>query len=114
MDARETIRQFIHEQLMLGSGTPPQDEEELLLSGVVTSLGVVRLISFLEATFGRLIPPEDVTIEHFPASQRWLATWSAAHEPAKPAFDPQPGVDVAGANPAPHCATLYHGLRLSA
>jgi acyl carrier protein len=44
---------------------PIADDQDLLLSGLVDSLGVVRMISFIEQTMEVAIPPEDVTLENF-------------------------------------------------
>lgn len=41
------------------------EEVDLLMSGMVDSLGVTSLIFFIEQEFGVEIPPEDVTIENF-------------------------------------------------
>jgi acyl carrier protein len=65
MDIKEQIKHFItaelagQPQLVLG------DDEDLLLSGLVDSLGVVRLIGFLEDQTGVSIPPGEITIENF-------------------------------------------------
>ncbi|QIE47929.1 acyl carrier protein (plasmid) [Pseudohalocynthiibacter aestuariivivens] len=39
-----------------------QDGDELLLSGLLDSLSVMRLVAFLEMEFGITIPPEDITV----------------------------------------------------
>lgn len=60
------ILQFIHEELLNGSGPVTlQAETDLLASGVVDSLGVMRLVAFLENTFAVTIAHEDVTMENF-------------------------------------------------
>jgi acyl carrier protein len=40
-------------------------DDDLLGSGLVDSLGVMRLIQFIEREFEISVPPEDVTIQHF-------------------------------------------------
>lgn len=40
-------------------------DDDLLGSGTIDSLGVMRLVSFVEAQFGVAVPAGDVTIEHF-------------------------------------------------
>lgn len=47
-----------------------EDEEldvndDLLGSGLIDSLGMMRLIQFIESEFNIAIPPEDMTIENF-------------------------------------------------
>ncbi|MEM7352171.1 MAG: acyl carrier protein [Acidobacteriota bacterium] len=45
--------------------TPLGADDDLLSSGLIDSLGVMRLIRFIEERFGVSIPPADITIEHF-------------------------------------------------
>ena len=40
-------------------------DDELLLEGYIDSLGIIRLVAFMEEEFGMPVPPEDVTIENF-------------------------------------------------
>ncbi|TWU04993.1 acyl carrier protein [Stieleria varia] len=40
-------------------------DTDLLISGLLDSLGVMRLVSFIEKQFAISIPPQDVTIDHF-------------------------------------------------
>jgi acyl carrier protein len=37
----------------------------LLAAGVIDSLGILRLVSFVEEKFGIEVPDEDVTIDNF-------------------------------------------------
>jgi acyl carrier protein len=63
---RNRLRDFIQQELLQQTGAPPLgDEEDLLLSGTVDSLGVMRLVEFLESEFSLEVPPEDITIDHF-------------------------------------------------
>lgn len=39
--------------------------DDLLTSQLVDSLGVIRIVAFLEKTYSLEIPPADVTIENF-------------------------------------------------
>jgi len=60
------ILQFVHEELLNSSGPVTlQSETDLLASGVIDSLGVMRLVAFLENTFAVPIAHEDVTMENF-------------------------------------------------
>ena len=65
MRAKESVRDFIGRQLLLNPAAAPGDDDELLLSGVIDSLAVMRLLAHIETGFGIAIPPEDVVIEHF-------------------------------------------------
>ena len=40
-------------------------DDEIVLDGTVDSLGVTRIVDFIESEFGITIPAEDVTIENF-------------------------------------------------
>ena len=60
---RETIRRFIEVELL--AGQPVEDDEDLLIGGSVDSLGVMRLVAFIEATFGLRVPAGDVRLPNF-------------------------------------------------
>jgi acyl carrier protein len=62
---KDALRQFITTQLLMQPNMALGDDEELLLSGLVDSLGAVRLINFVESDLRVQVPPEDVVIEHF-------------------------------------------------
>lgn len=59
----EDIRTFISNNLL--SGREISLDEDLLVSGLVDSLGVVALVQHLEKVSGQPIPPEHVTLENF-------------------------------------------------
>lgn len=62
----EQVRTFVHEELCNESGTPTFSlDDDLLTTGRVDSLGVMRLIGFLESKYAMSIPMEDITIENF-------------------------------------------------
>ena len=60
---KEAIRGYVVTELL--SGRDVGDQDDLLLSGLVDSLGVMRLIGHLEQQYSIKIPPEDVTIDNF-------------------------------------------------
>ena len=59
----DTLKRFVETELLDGASVEPG--EELLLSGRVDSLGVVRLVVFIERTFGLKVPPGDVKLSNF-------------------------------------------------
>lgn len=62
----DTIRDYITDELLFGlDDVELADDDNLLLSGLLDSLGIMRLVAFLSEEFEAEIPPEDVTIEHF-------------------------------------------------
>jgi acyl carrier protein len=64
MSIRERLASFIGEEL-LDLGEPVNCDENLLADGMVDSLGMLRLVAFIEAEFGTSVPPEDFVIDNF-------------------------------------------------
>ena len=64
MDLEETLQHYIRHELLNGQHDLTTDDN-LLTDGMVDSIGMVRLIGFIEENFGVEIPPEDFTIENF-------------------------------------------------
>lgn len=66
MDNRTILKSFIETDLLAGQGGAQVGYgDDLLLSGLVNSLGVMRLVAFAQERFGVAIPAEDVIIENF-------------------------------------------------
>jgi acyl carrier protein len=65
VELNERIKHFIATEMVGQAQLQIGDDEDLLLSGLVDSLGVVRLIAFLEDETGVSIPPGEITIENF-------------------------------------------------
>ncbi len=64
MTTVESLQHFISKDL-LNVAELVQPDEALLDGGLVDSLGVIRLVEFIESSFQCSIPPEDFTIENF-------------------------------------------------
>lgn len=63
---KKTIIQYISNHLLAGKpNTEVSDTEDLLGSGLVDSMGIMKLINFIESEFEVKVPPEDMTIENF-------------------------------------------------
>ena len=62
---RDTLRGFITDEILNRPDFVLGDEDDLLTSGLVDSLGVVSLVNFIEEETGLDVPPEDVTLENF-------------------------------------------------
>jgi acyl carrier protein len=58
------VRRFLRETLGIDDG-PIGSDTALLTTGIVDSVGLVRLAAMLEGAFGFRIPDRDVTAEHF-------------------------------------------------
>jgi acyl carrier protein len=64
MNTQESIKRFLTTELLRDNKNLSVDDN-LLIGGLVDSLGVMLLISYIEEHFSIHVPPEDVTIEHF-------------------------------------------------
>ena len=58
------ITGFILEELLEDFESIDPDEN-LLADGMIDSLGMVRLVGFIEDELGVSVPPEDFVVEHF-------------------------------------------------
>lgn len=62
---RDQIREFVRESLAEPKGIASFTDTELLTeNGVVDSLGIFRLVAFLEETFGVRISDEEITSQN--------------------------------------------------
>ena len=57
------LRRFIQVELL--NGRSLGDSEDILVNGLVDSMGVMRLVAYIEQQFGLKVPPDDLTIENF-------------------------------------------------
>ena len=65
-DARSTIREFVLDRLAPTSGRSEiADDDDLIDSGIIDSLGIFQLVAFLEESFGVSIGDEEITPENF-------------------------------------------------
>lgn len=61
----ESLAEFIRIELLDDETQKIGAEDDLLLSELLNSLSVTRLVQHLEEQEGIVIPPEDVTLENF-------------------------------------------------
>ena len=62
----QSIIDFITEDIHGGDPTLGlQPEDDLLISGLLGSMDMMRVVEFLERTYGFRVPPEDMAIENF-------------------------------------------------
>jgi acyl carrier protein len=62
---RDRVREFVRESLASPKGiTSFTDTESLTENGIVDSLGIFRLVAFLEDTFGARISDEEITAQN--------------------------------------------------
>jgi acyl carrier protein len=65
VDESARIRNFINEEIMFENDTTILGNDTPLLSGIMDSLGLLQLVSFLEEEFGVEIEANEITAEHF-------------------------------------------------
>jgi acyl carrier protein len=59
------LAQFVRDELLHGRKVNLTDDADLLSAGIVDSLGILRLVAFIEEQFGLKVPDEDVVFENF-------------------------------------------------
>lgn len=59
------ILQFLTVEVLSGQLNDLSASDDLLSTELIDSMGVMRLVAFIEEKSGKKIPPEDVTIENF-------------------------------------------------
>ena len=61
----DQITEYVRTELADDSSLDLDPDLELLMSGIVDSMGAMRLVAFIEKTWEVRIPPQDVTVENF-------------------------------------------------
>lgn len=64
MSTHSILSDYIQKEFIRGR-REVQSSEDLLSSGVLNSLGILKLVSFVEERFDIRIPDEDVVFENF-------------------------------------------------
>jgi len=62
---KEALTTYIKKEILNSPDTQLTDQDDLLGSGLVDSMGLMRIITFIEEEFGITVPPTDMVIEHF-------------------------------------------------
>lgn len=66
INIRQVLIEYIEQQLLSGrSETKVEATDDLMGSGLIDSIGMMRFIRFIEDHFGINVPPEDLVIENF-------------------------------------------------
>ncbi len=65
MDIDRTVERFLIDEILFGSRSSIAPDESLVMSGVLDSLALLRLVSFLEAQFGVTFESDEVIPDHF-------------------------------------------------
>ena len=66
MNTQETLKQYLTKELLNAhTNLDLTEDDNLLTGGLIDSLGIMRLVDYIEQSFSLRVRPEDVTIEHF-------------------------------------------------
>lgn len=65
MSTQESIHQFIIEELLFGDSQQLTSETHLLDDGVLDSLGILRMVEFLESQFNVKVNAQDINKKNF-------------------------------------------------
>ena len=63
------LAEFVRNELLHGRKVALTSDADLLSAGIVDSLGILRLVAFIEERFGVKVPDEDVVFENFQSLQ---------------------------------------------
>ncbi|TMM53768.1 acyl carrier protein [Maribacter algarum] len=73
----EKIIAFIKNEITTEPLLEIDSEDNLLENGIVDSMGMMRLILFLEKQFKKRVPTEDMTLENFKTVEKIALYFSA-------------------------------------
>lgn len=62
---KDRLRRFVVEEILNRPELALADDDDLLMSGLVDSVGIISLVDFIEEATGIDIPAQDVTLENF-------------------------------------------------
>lgn len=66
MNVSQALQDFIIQDIMVGDGTVSlSPDESLIESGIIDSLGILRLVAFIEENFSVVLDDIDVVPENF-------------------------------------------------
>lgn len=85
MDIKGPIKKYIAENLLFSqSGFPYDDNASFLQEGIIDSIGVMELTTFVSQTFKIDVPPGDITPDNFDSVEK-LSNYIARRQTAKAA-----------------------------
>jgi acyl carrier protein len=64
-EPKDSIRQFVAGTLIRKPGAEIKDGDDWLANGLVDSVGIMRLVSFVEREFDTSIPEDEITVDNF-------------------------------------------------
>jgi acyl carrier protein len=75
---------FIKDKILHGRAVALDAEQDLLGAGIIDSLGILRLVAFIEEQFGVKVPDEDVVFENFQSVSAMTSYITQRQEPEQP------------------------------
>jgi acyl carrier protein len=79
----ETVRQFITRQFSRARVRALADEDPLLESGIVDSMGILDIVGFIESEFGVTVGDDELLHENF-GSIAQIAQYIESKQPRQP------------------------------
>jgi acyl carrier protein len=77
LNVRSTVREFVIREFLLDEDPANlTDDAPLITSGIMDSIGTIRLVSHLEQEFGITLEQRDITVQHFNSVNDIVATVS--------------------------------------
>jgi acyl carrier protein len=65
MDRKFALIEFISNEILHNSNSLLAEDDDLLKTGILNSLVILQLVSFIEETFDVQIPDEDIIADNF-------------------------------------------------
>lgn len=66
VEVQQAVQRFIVENFLFGDeSAAPQNDQQLVQSGLVDSTGILEIVSFLEGKFGIQTADEELAAENF-------------------------------------------------
>jgi acyl carrier protein len=78
---KQILTEYVEKEIMRRPGGVASEDMDLLSSGILNSLSLLQLISFVERKFNRQIPVEEIVYENF-HSVAAMADYLTAASPA--------------------------------
>jgi acyl carrier protein len=65
MDRQTLLLNYVKSEFLHGRNQTISPEDDLLESGIINSIGLLKMVAYVEDDLGIEVPPEDVIYENF-------------------------------------------------
>ena len=65
MDKIAVLKDYIKDEFLLNPNAQLDENEDLISSGILDSLGILKLVDYIETTFEVEVSDEEVVLENF-------------------------------------------------